>query len=39
MANIEDAVNAQLSEYLVKRKALIACEKELRHGIKKKSPF
>lgn len=32
MSTIEDTVSVQLSEYLVERKALIAHERELRHG-------
>lgn len=38
MATIEDAVNAQLSAYLTSRAALIAHEKELRHGTPPLSP-
>lgn len=37
MSTIEDTVNVQLSNYLIEREALIAREKEIRHG-KKNSP-
>lgn len=34
MSTIEDTVNVQLSNYLIEREALIAREKEIRHGKK-----
>lgn len=38
MSTIEETVNVQLSNYLIEREALIAREKEIRHGKKNDPP-